>query len=247
MAISIVQSGGESDDNATLSSRAITGLVSGNRLVIAAYKGGIPGTHATFAAGDCTKTAGTATIGAITLDKGASFNNSGEWEDVGIWSCSITGSGTATMQVSDGESMYWGIALIEISGSGGTNIGATNSGSGATGAPDTGSVTPAAYQAALIAVATSNQGTNNAYGLDAAFTSIFTQPDGTLHQTGQVGYRILSSGSDGCLWTAPTASPWAAAIVAYTEVSGGGGGPTPVTKLNIGRLRPNAFAPGNRR
>lgn len=207
-------------------------VTAGNRVVVIACKGFV-GTHRAFVAGDCTKSAGTATIGTITKDNPATFVNdsagdSGAQLDVGIWSASVTVGGTLRMSVAGDASTYWVYALCEIhSPNGVPNVGANNSGSNAgSTTPDSGSVTPAAYDAFLAGGMTVGESVN-VVGLitpDGAFTALTEQEDGGAHQTGAIEYRIMSSGSDSASWTLSLTKGWCAAVVAYTEPAGGGGG-----------------------
>lgn len=225
MAITSVgtQAGGATVNSAASATRAFGANVAiGNRVVVIAIKG--VATHRAFVASDCTKSAGTATLGTITLDKTVAFDdtgNSGSWFDIGIFSAPVTGAGSCTMAVAGGAATFWDIATDELHSSIGTvNVGVTNGTGASTGAPNTGSVTPGSYDAALMAGMASGSAANPTTITPAvAFTSIFAETNGAASQVGSAIREIISSGSNAASWTAPTTSGWAAAVVAYTEAS----------------------------
>lgn len=234
MAVTFIQGGGTTTNSNATSTRAFSSNVtSGNRVVITAVKGYTDSTHTAFVAGACTKNAGTATIGSVTLDKTTSILAPGPlYIDVGIWSADVTGSGSLTMQVTDGtslaSSLFWVMSAAEVhSNEGSMTVDQTNSATNTTGAPDSGSVTPTNFDAVLFGVCGTDQGTNTAYTQDGAFTSIYEEPDGTSHQTGESIYRIMTSGSDSASWTAPNAQQWGAAVVAYREPAAGSSSVSP--------------------
>src|SRR5688572_25975197 len=99
MAIAHVQSGGNFANNTTAVTRSI-GTVTAGSLIVVGGKKFSPSTDA-FVAGDCTKSAGTATIDTVTLDRGHNLDMAGGsgWGSAALWSAIVTGSGTLTMQV----------------------------------------------------------------------------------------------------------------------------------------------------
>ena len=229
MSITASLASGDTLNNASTITRSVGTVTNGDRIVVCAVKAITTASNVAFVAGDCTKNAGTATIGAVTLDVSANRLTGGSsYIDVGIWSAPITGGGTLTMQVTDGTTstanLYWDIMVLQVHSSlGATTVGSTNSGNAASGAPNSGSVTPANYEAILVGVAANNQGTSTAYTQDSNFTSIYENPNGNLGQSGEAIYRIIASGSDDANWTAPAGSDeWVAAVVAYLEPSGAG-------------------------
>lgn len=229
------QAGGVTTDLSTTVSRAFgANITSGNRIVVVAARGHLDSSHTAFVAGDCTKSAGTATIGAITLDKTTSIYDPGNnvYIDVGIWSASVTGTGSCTMQVSSGVADYWVLGSGEYTSSlSAISVGATNSGTGTTGAADSGSVTPSSYDAVLVGGVGFGSAGATTITPDAAFTEIYEEENAAAHMIGSVIRRIMTSGSDSASWTAPTTDYWAAIVVAYTESGGGGGGDLSVSSI----------------
>lgn len=217
------QAGGVTQDNANAVTRAFgVNVTAGNRVVVIAAKS--IAAHRAFIAGDCTKSAGTATIGAITLDATASYNDtagpSGVWLDVGIWSAPVTGSGSLTMRVAGDAGTYWVFATDELNSSLGSNqisVGTTSSGSDDGGGPDSGNITPASFDAAIIGGMCTGTTGAEFHTPDAAFTTIYEEEDGSSHATGAVIRRVLTTGSDSASWTLPVTVSWVAAAVAYIE------------------------------
>jgi hypothetical protein len=101
MTVARVQGSGASANSGTsLATSSIT-VTAGNLLVIYGYKW-TNTTSAAYTAGNCTKTAGTATIGTITLDHSYNTNSgSNGYHALGIWSIPITGSGTITVTIAE--------------------------------------------------------------------------------------------------------------------------------------------------
>lgn len=237
---------------ATITRAFGSNVTAGTRIVVAAIKGYLDSTHTAFVAGACTKSAGTATIGAVTLDITASRQTGApHYIDVGIWSAPVTGTGSLTMQVTDGVSvasaLYWNMGSAELSSNeGALTVGTSTSANAATGAPDSGTVTPATFDAVLVGACGTDQSTNAAYAQDAAFTSIHEEPNGTTSQTGESLSRVMTSGSDAASWTSPTTFQWVAVVVAYLEPAGGGPAVPVVDTRAAQVLRPFQYAPNRR-
>lgn len=217
------QAAGAVADSATSVSKAYAGNVtSGNLLIIVGVK--YSPSNDTFAAGDCTKSAGTATVGTITLDKVNNYNYSGsEYVTVGIWSVPVTGTGSCTMQVGGGVAgSYWIIGIEEVSGAdtGASRVEGTNSNQNTSGAPDTGTVASAGGALFVGGLGTVTSGATT-HTADGAFTLIYEQEDGSAHMTGSVIDMIVTTGTtDSASWTAPSGPQWAAALAVYKEASG---------------------------
>jgi hypothetical protein len=225
VAIVRVQQGGVTADNATSVARAYGSNVTADNLLIAVAFKYSPTTDA-FAAGDLTKTAGTATIGTPTLDASINFNHfEGNFLAVGIWSVPVTGTGSCTLTAGGGlAGSYWGFGTAERSGLdiSATRVAATNTGTGATGAPATGNASSTA-NALFVGGLASNASTNTAHTQDAAFSLIFESEDGTAHMTGSSIDQIsVGALTDAASWTAPTTVQWAAAVAVYKEAGTGG-------------------------
>jgi hypothetical protein len=181
-----------------------------------------------FVAGDCTKSSGTATIGAVTLDRTVEVNmgNGPPYAAVGIWSCIVTGAGSLTMGVTgSGSADYWGsLAVGAYSGTwDSSRVEAANSASSATDNSNaaSGNVTTAG-PALLIG------GMQSAYSLSTTITEdspwvlIAESQDGSTHAIGSVIRQIVTGATtDQAGWTISADYGWAAAVVAYKEAGGG--------------------------
>lgn len=232
------QEGGVTQDSASAVSRAFgSNVAAGNLIVVLCFKdiGG-----SAFVAGDCTKSAGTATVGTITLDKELRFDLGGGSDQVavGAWSCLVTGAGSCTMQVSSAAGTYFGLGTGEYNATLGwdaSRLEATNTGSSATDnwtAGDTGNGTSAGG-ALFMGVLASNGSSSKVLTPDASFTQIFEQEDASLHIVGSTQRRIVSSGTtDAANWTLEAGSGWrgyAAALAVYKEVAPAAG--IPIARL----------------
>lgn len=104
--------------------------------------------------------------------------------------------------------------------------------------PSTGSITCPANGLIIGSMATDDDNTFTANN-----TSFWPTVD-TDGINADFGAHAQYGSATGALTWTTDSQPWA---VAGVPINPSGGGPTPVTKLNIGHLRPNAFAPGNSR
>lgn len=215
-------------DNATAIAQAYSAAVtSGNLLVIVAgrYDGGA---DTAFVAGDCTQSAGTATIGTITLDEQSKSNVGGSPCQIGIWSAPVTGTGTCTMQVAGAAGSYFFIVPAEYSGLdvSASRIEDTSANTGTSTSPaTTGNVTTADAGLMMAGLVTDFSGPDVNPVIGGSFVSLGTVVDATAHQTGAVARRIVTSGTaDQASWTLETSglSGWAAILVAYKAAGGGG-------------------------
>lgn len=228
MAIAHVQSGGTATDNATSASRATaSNVTAGGLLVIevTCYKGA---NNDPFVVGDISKSAGTATVGAFTLDIQRNFNYTGSfYMNTAIFSCLVTGTGTCTITVGGAPSgSYWNVVVGEFSGNwDAARVEATNSAEATTGAPSSGDATSAGA-ALFIGGLTTNTAVSTTHTQDAAFSLMDEEEDGSAHITGAGIYEIVGGGTtDAASWTAPTTAEWAAVVAVYKEAAGGGGDP----------------------
>ena len=248
MAIAVVTSSesGVFKDAISNPTQALGANVSvGDLVVVVACKENTGGTDP-FIAADCTKSAGTATVGTITLDKTAELNivDGPGFVVVGIWSCIVTGPGSLTMQVSNNATAdYWGsLSVGAYSGSwDASRVEATNSGGSAANDETswiTGNVTTAGA-ALLIAGVQSASGAAVTITEDSGggWTLIAESQDGTLHAIGSVVRRIVTTGGTyGHTWSATVNGNfgWDAAIVAYKEGAGGSGVSKGLPILGVG-------------
>jgi hypothetical protein len=222
------QAGKGLGDNATSMTKAFTNPVSTNSLiVIGAVK--YPGTSDVFLAADCTKSAGTATIGAITLDKQFQISNgASSFIALGIWSCVVTAGGTLTLQIAGMPSGSYGAVFTdEYTGSfDSSRVDGTPAQGGSYTASQTaassGNVTTAG--AGLIFGVLGVDTSSNPFAMteDGAFTSVADETNGSAHMVGEAIRRVVTTGTtDAADWTiASSNAGWAAIAVAYKEVAG---------------------------
>lgn len=219
-------------DASSAATRAFgSNVTAGNLIVVMAGKD----TGAAFVAGDCTKSAGTATLGTIALDAQFRFDLGGSaFHSVGIWSAIVTGSGSCTMRVAGAAGNYWHISTSEWNSDVGwdaSRVEQAPTGQGdATndiGTATTGNGTSAG-KALFMAVMCSDGSGVETITPDAAFTQIFEQEDASAHLMGNHQYRIVASGTtDAGDWTLSGAggnNGVLAQLVIYKETAGGGGG-----------------------
>lgn len=220
--------GGNFGDNATSATRSIGSVTAGQLVLVWGMKYS-PSSDA-FVAGDCTKSAGTATIGTPTLDRqdGGDMGN-GAYGYSGLWSVIVTGSGTLTMQVGGAATgSYLLIAAEAFNGSwdssrvDGTPTGNLDIGNSIS-SMSTGNITTtgAALIAACVAINNNSAATITP---DGAFTTVYEQ-ETVDHALGSAIYRIVSSGTtDAGDWTftaldGSAGNGAAASIVAYKEAA----------------------------
>jgi len=183
-------------------------------VVVGAYS--VP--NQAFVSSDLTKSAGTCTIGTISLDKELDPANAAH---VGIWSFLVTGSGTLTVQLSNRPAgAYFDIGAEAFNGSwDGSRLEASNSATvSASTNIDSGNATSAG--AALMVGVFSDVTGASSYTTDGAWTDLY-QDVGSPNNSGGA-YRIVSSGAtDSATWTANAGINGAAAIAIYKETAGG--------------------------
>lgn len=234
MTITHTQSGGNNGNNTTSVSRAFgSNLAVGSLIVVKAAKFS-PSSDA-FVSGDCTQSAGTATLSAFTFDRSRNQAQGvgGGHAAVATWSAIVTGAGSCTIQVAGAVSgSYlllataefggsWDSSRVETGNDNGASLAATT---GATSA-DSGSVTSAGA-ALFISGLQVNASTDSVITEDASFTLIYENQTGT-DDNGSFCYRIVSSGTtDTCNYSytpqsGGTTTAWASDIVVYKEVAGG--------------------------
>lgn len=234
------QLGGQVADSATSVSRAFGSNVSAGSLIIVVCEK-FANSQDVFVAGDCTKSAGTATLDTITLDKEVSVQaDTSQWVHTGIWSALVTGAGSCTMQVAGAVTgSYLHIATGEFTGSfDGSRLETSNSNSttsDSTTSAGTGNGTSAGA-AMFVAGVAINTGSNIAVTEDAAFSLIAEEQDGTAHVVGSAIYRIVTSGTtDEGSWTIGSANTgWCAALAVYKEAAGGATFTPRATLLGVG-------------
>jgi hypothetical protein len=175
-----------------------------------------------FVAGDCTKSAGTATIGPFTLDK-QQVNPSGQ--HTATWSALVTGAGSLTIAVATGGSFSVTGVQVYNGNWDGTRVEAVNGANGTTSTtPSSGNVT-CAGPGLFVAVLGVGNSALVTLTEDGNFTSINASLDGTGHEVGEIIDRIVGSGTtDDANWVisaAPTTT--ATQVVVYREVPSAAG------------------------
>jgi hypothetical protein len=231
MALSIVQASGSTQDGLTPAVQATGTVTAGNRIVLVVVRGEPRGTVSTaFVAGDCTDT-GTSTLGTITLDHVAEVldtDSPGLWMQVAIFSAEITVGGSLTLTVvspTPTDTAYWVVGYVELHDSGGAvAVGGVAAATGYSTSPDSGTVTPGAYEAQIVGgLAVSGHANPDTITPDGAYTTVKEEEDGTAHMCGSISRltTALPSGSDNASWTLANSRAWAAAAVAYTGTSAG--------------------------
>jgi hypothetical protein len=183
-----------------------------------------------FVAADCTKSAGTATIGAVSLDRTNGGDDGGAGTDschAAVWSAIVTGAGTLTMQVGGAVAgSYLLIAAEAFNGSwDASRLEAVNGQliiTDATSSSTTGNGTSAG--AALFCAALQmNTSAATTITPDAAFTTVYENETGT-DDNGSAIYRIVSTGTtDAGDWTHGTTHVGVADVLTVDkEVAAGG-------------------------
>lgn len=220
-------------DNATSATKAFASNVTSGNLILIGCSRYAAGGNTAFVAADCTKSAGTATIGTVTLDKQSNVASANPTQ-AGVWSVPVTGSGSLTIAVAGPAGSYFTMAIGEYSGtdvSGSRIDGTPSSNTATTGTnPVTSGTTTSTGDALFFGVAATDYADNTYTPTPGnSFTNIGVEGDGSAHQTGIIARRIVTgaatTGLSESLAGSGTLNGWAAVVVAY-KVAGGGGGVT---------------------
>lgn len=175
-----------------------------------------------------TKSAGTATIGAVVTDKDVD-NAFDANSRMTIYRIPVTGTGSLTLQVDLGAThgaIYGGIVGInEYTGFHATPLDGTpvlNTGTGVT--ESTGAV--AAHAGGLVFVVGGEASTGD-FTYTLSDTLVFSDATGSTDFTGNVQDKLIAADSSPSI-TAGTGNSWAWAMIAcaYLPAGGGGGGST---------------------
>lgn len=228
MAIAAVsgQAGGATGASVAAIARAFPSAVSAGSLVVVVGFRYEPASDA-YLAGDCTQSAGTATITAPLLHAQVNMEQPGHgWAQAGIWTALVTAGGSLTMQVGGGTTGgYPSIATHEFTGAfdgtrheaAATNFTATNN----TNPAHSNDATSAGHALFLGGLAL-NSTSPQTITPEAAFTQIYENEAGNTSQAGSAIFRIVSGGTtDRAEWTVPTVDNlgWAAAVAVIRETS----------------------------
>lgn len=238
MAATYLQGGGAAGSPSSTLSKAFASNVSAGSLVVVVGMKYTGGSDDPFVASDCTKSAGTATLGTISLDKTYSYATgvpTNNWQVVGVFSAVVTGAGSLTMQLTDGASRYWLIGVAEFSGSWDASRVEDATGQGGTATDGTTAATTSNITTAgagLMVGGISVTENNNHPGSiteDAAWSLVYEDENGSADNCGSMIYRIVSSGTtDAASWTLDSDQlGYAAAAVAYKEAASSGTTITP--------------------
>jgi hypothetical protein len=218
------QADGVTQDAAAGVTRAFPGNVTAGNLVYvgcAKYDTGV-----SFTAGNCTKSAGTATIGTPTLDVVVQVGNIA----FGVWSAIVTGTGSLTLQIASTAGTYFALGSDELASTVGWDAAraeASNTGSGNSVTQITGNITSAGAAAFVGGVALDASANVADFTEQAAFTRIYLETDASLHEPGLTMLRIVASGTTDAIEssTSSGARTYVAAGVAYKESGGAAAAP----------------------
>lgn len=216
--VTVIQQIGDTSNLATNDVVFASNVTSGNIIIAVGMLYSV--LDETINAGDLTKSAGTATVGAVTLQIVNEYIIGGtDRIYVAIWSCQVTGTGSCTMTFSGGSTIGGSnLALVEAHCDDGAiafDSGQTNSSQNTTGAPDSGSVTTT-RRGIIVGGATFAAGGATTITPDGAFTQIYEEENGSINLVSSAIRRIVSgSTADSASWTSPTNEQWCAAVAAY--------------------------------
>jgi hypothetical protein len=180
-----------------------------------------------FVSGDCTKIAGTATIGTITLravfeqDRG-----DGVLHELAIWEVPITGTGSLTMQITNDTTLNNAhIAAAEYTSDVGTITfvaGQTSSATGTGTAAASGTVTTT-RNGIIFGVMAVDTAESTTLTPDAAFTTVFEEENGFDEHVGACADRVVTgSVADSADWTLQQSHFWTALAAAFVEPADAG-------------------------
>lgn len=172
---------GDGNSAATIGSGSKT-VTAGNDIIV----GVALFAQISLTSGMLTKTAGTATIGTIFLDKA---NNDSVATTVGIYRAHVTGSGTLTFTFNPGSTYYMLGGGAEFSGMASSPLGTPGSNSGSGTTLTTGSVT--SNLGIIWAVGSNNPNNNFTWG--ATDTVVFSVGTGGSTGTGLIEYKVVNS------------------------------------------------------
>jgi hypothetical protein len=235
------QAAGTFANNVSSISVAYPGNVTAGNLLVVTMFGYIPDSTAVLASA-LAKSAGSATLGTITVDEQDFYLLGGvNGLRTAIFSVPVTGSGSCTMQFTAVVgACYLDLAVVEYSvadvSSG--RVDGTNGSNAATGGPNTGNASSTAGGVFVGACAT-NTSAVTTHTRDAAFASIFKYEDGSNGCTGEAIEQIVTGATTtSASWTAPTTVQWAASLVVYKAAAGGGSSASEGSAYQARRNRP---------
>lgn len=195
-----------------------------NLLVVCAVKGNDIGVSpfVQFTASDVVKSAGTATIDTIVMDKlSTRIDDGSNATQSVIFSAKITGSGTLTLQITlEGTDVVLTWCAAEFFGIyyGSIRAEGANGATGTSTTPDPGSITSGSGALFVGAFATGSGSTLNINGAaNYVLLHMEVRASPTYNQAG-FQYRIVSTGTaSNASWTISASIQWSAIAVCYTR------------------------------
>lgn len=194
----------------------------------------------TVSASSLTKSAGTATIGTITLDRSEQWLYVGVYPmTLSIFSCLVTGAGSLTMQFAgmpSGSAAF--VAIDEYTGSFDSGrVEAVASSNGSSTAPSAGNATSAGA-ALFVGGTVFFVGATSNPTEDGAFTLIAERSADAGNLGASAIARIVTSGTtDAAAWTLSASGGWSAGAVVYREIA---------PKANVPYRKPPGIRPAYR-
>lgn len=244
------QGGGVTGSGATISRAFPSNVAAGSLISVVAWKYSPAATA--YSAGNCTQSAGTATLGAITLDRqvALAYDGGTDYLHVAVWSAIVATPGSLTMQVAGNAGDFSCLASDEFSGVwDAARLEASNGGSNATdGQTAASSGNASAVGAALFigGLSVGNSGGTIAVTPDAAFTTIFENEAGATTQVGSAVFQIAGAGlTDAAEWTIGSSGNlgWGAVVAVYKEAGPPPQVARPTSDTTAGAWTPTPGAP----
>lgn len=196
-------------------------VTAGDLIVVSGFGWNASSAH-TFVAGDCTKTAGTATIDTPTLDKQITAADGANRMSVGLWSAIVTGSGSLTMQVAGmPASSDVGIGVDALHATAGWDDGRVEASngqvdeSGSGNAIHSGNVTTAGRAVLYGAKCSNYSGAAYMFGHQSDFARGFYSRSELWNRSAETCYDISQSGVTEESSDYGPVDVWASIIVAY--------------------------------
>jgi hypothetical protein len=227
-----VQSGGTAANNTTSVSRAFAGNVTANNLVVI-IASRYSGSNDAWLVGDCTKSAGTATIETIALDRSINFaTETNVYAVVGIWSAIVTGSGSLTLQCAGAPSgSYLLLSTAEFSGNWDANRAEAGNTNGSTSTATSLTSNSATSAGAAVFVGGSQINSSSAITITlggSGWSSIYSNGSSS-DDNGAMAYKIVASGTtDAYQLTISGASRYSQIVQAYKEAAGAAASIVPI-------------------
>jgi hypothetical protein len=196
-------------------------VTSGNHVVVgcATWWGAAGGPYAST---DLTKTAGTSTVGTVTLD--SQYRTGADpFKEATVFSVPITGSGTLTLTVANAGIDGATCVAQEYSGMDSTTrVQDQNTGTGTSTTPATGTVAGTG-EVLFFGAHINASAVDAAITAGADFDGVGEQENGASWTSGAFEERIVTTDTtDAADWTLASSVQWAAAMGVYQDTTGGG-------------------------